>query len=307
MPTACAAITGREWSSVRIAIENPSPSAPTMRSAGIRHVVQDDLTRRRPLDAHLLLGLAERDARVVAHHQERRDAFRTQRGVARVANTRYACDTPAPVMKRFVPFSTTSSPSRSYRVVMAAASEPAPGLGERVRHQDVATADALRHGPPLLVGAGQHQRDHAELGDDRRERDAGRHARQLLDEYAERERPAARTPVRLGVADTHQVVLDQGSGRRPRATRRSRRSRRRAGRSAPPRSGERARGTPLALPAARSDGRPSTRLSQTTRRMISASPCPPPPQSAAAPRSTPRRRISIASVRTSRAPLAPIG
>ena len=43
-----------------------------------------------------------------------------------VAKTTYAWDTPAPVMKRFVPLRTTSSPSRSYRVVMAAASEPAP-------------------------------------------------------------------------------------------------------------------------------------------------------------------------------------
>ena len=43
------------------------------------------------------------------------------------------------------------------------------------------------------------------------------------------------------------------------------------------------------------------------RRMTSASPWPPPPQIATPPRSTPRRRSSCASVRTSRAPLAPIG
>ena len=41
--------------------------------------------------------------------------------------------------------------------------------------------------------------------------------------------------------------------------------------------------------------------------MIRASPWPPPPQIAAPPRSTPRRRISCASVSTRRAPLAPIG
>ena len=43
-----------------------------------------------------------------------------------VAKTTYACETPAPVMNRFVPFSTQSSPSRSYRVVIAAGSDPAP-------------------------------------------------------------------------------------------------------------------------------------------------------------------------------------
>lgn len=37
MPTACAPMVTRVWSSVRRAIFSPSPSAPMMRSPGMRH------------------------------------------------------------------------------------------------------------------------------------------------------------------------------------------------------------------------------------------------------------------------------
>ena len=95
------------------------------------------------------------------------------RSGSRVANTTYACETPAPVMNRFVPFSTR----RRRRARTASSSPPGrsgSGLGERVGHQDLAADDAADHALGLLVVAGEHERDHAELGDGRGEREPRR-------------------------------------------------------------------------------------------------------------------------------------
>ena len=170
--------------------------------------VQDHLARRRALDAHLLLRLAERHAGVVAHHQERRDAFGAERRISGRENqirVRYSGPRDETLGSVQHELTAVALVPRGHRSRVGAR----PGLGERVRHQDVAATDALRHRSSLLVGAGQHERDDAELRDDGCERHAGGDPGQLLDEDTERERTAARAAVGLRVADAHQLVLDE--------------------------------------------------------------------------------------------------
>jgi hypothetical protein len=83
------------------------------------------------------------------------------------------------------------------------------GLGERVRHEELAATDPAGH-LGLLGRVPRHgERDHAELGDERGERDAGRHASELLDQHPERERASTGAAVLLGVAHAHELVLDE--------------------------------------------------------------------------------------------------
>ncbi len=85
-PTACAPIVGRDWSSVRIAILKPSPSSPRRFSTGISQSVKWSATVGRPVDAHLLLLLADGEAGHAGLDEERGDALGAL-GRARWTNT----------------------------------------------------------------------------------------------------------------------------------------------------------------------------------------------------------------------------
>ena len=54
---------------------NPWPTSPRRSSTGTLHVLEEDGARVGRLDAHLLLELAERDARRVRVDDERGDAL----------------------------------------------------------------------------------------------------------------------------------------------------------------------------------------------------------------------------------------
>jgi hypothetical protein len=61
----------------------------------------------------------------------------------------------------------------------------------------------------VLFGAGQHDRDRREPAHEWDEGTAGRDPRDLLDHDGEGERAAAGTSVLLGIADGHELVVDE--------------------------------------------------------------------------------------------------
>ncbi len=124
-PTAWAAMPGRDRSRVRIASENPSPSAPIRFAVGTRT----------PSKASSAVGLPRmpilcsvrstaKPGRSVSTMKHEIRACRSAPGSV-TANTVTRSATDPWLMKRFVPVITYSSPSATARVRMAAASEPA--------------------------------------------------------------------------------------------------------------------------------------------------------------------------------------
>ena len=74
MPTACAAIPGRDRSNVCIAIAKPCPSSPSRLPTGTRDAVERELGRRRAADAHLVLEAGDGEPGAIGLHEDRRQA-----------------------------------------------------------------------------------------------------------------------------------------------------------------------------------------------------------------------------------------
>jgi hypothetical protein len=124
-------------------------------------VVEIHLPGGRAVDAHLVLGLAERHAGVVRHHQEGGDPLGLQ---LRVAGGEHRVgvgdagigDEPLGPGEAESPISPLVGGFHGHGV------GPAAGFGEAVRHLVLPAGDPAEQLALLVVGAGQHDRDGAE-------------------------------------------------------------------------------------------------------------------------------------------------
>ena len=138
------------------------------------------------------------------------------------------------VMNRLDPLRTYSSPSRAARIRFEATSRAGGGLGQGEGGQPLAARQSRKVSVLLLIGAGQEDRQRAELLDDRDQ--AGRRvgASDLLDEDRLRDRVEVRPAVTLLEARAEQVLLGQEVLEVVRETPPSRRSPPPVARCAPP-------------------------------------------------------------------------
>ena len=200
----------------------------------MRAVLEVDLAGRRALDAELALLGADREARVVLVHDERRDPVRALRRVGRPPSPCSSVETPALVIQHFVPLSTQcrrrgppgcASPRRPSRppARTARSENIASPRGDRRQVPPASappTPDRISGIVPSLLTAGISEDDGAGAGD-------------LLDDDRGGDRVGARrrrTPPGCGRRGSRPCAAPR---RRPTGTRRSRRSRRPAGRSCP--------------------------------------------------------------------------
>ena len=124
MPTACAPIVGRVWSSVAIAVLNPVPGSPMIRLPGIRQFSKWISRVGEPLMPSLrsLVPTTNPGSSACTTNAEM-PLDRLSGSVTAI--TVYQLETPALVIQHLVPLSTQSSPSATALVRIAAASEPA--------------------------------------------------------------------------------------------------------------------------------------------------------------------------------------
>ena len=124
MPTACAPMVGRVWSSVASAVLNPVPGSPMIRSPGIRQFSKWISRVGEPLMPSLrsLVPTTKPGSSLCTTNAEMPLAPLSG---SVTAITVYQLDMPALVIQHLVPLSTQSSPSAAARVRIDAASEPA--------------------------------------------------------------------------------------------------------------------------------------------------------------------------------------
>jgi len=122
-------MVGLVWSSVFSAVLNPVPGSPMIRSPGIRQFSKWISRVGEPLMPILrsLLPTTNPGSSWCTTNAEIPFALCEVAAASGsdTAMTVYQADTPALVIQHLVPFRTQSSPSRTARVRMAAASEPA--------------------------------------------------------------------------------------------------------------------------------------------------------------------------------------
>ncbi len=125
MPTACAAMPSREWSSVAIAILNPCPSVPSRLPAGMR---QSWKKIAAVCEARSPSLCSEAPTLKPGASPGTTNAEMPPAPASPVrANATYQRACPALVIHAFSPSSTHSSPSRRARVRRLATSLPEPG------------------------------------------------------------------------------------------------------------------------------------------------------------------------------------
>ena len=212
MPTAWAPIVTRVWSKVASASFRPPPTVPDDPVARDAGAVEDQLTRRRTLDAELALLGPEREARVVLLHDERRDVVAAR--AVRVGHSQHRVVLRDPGVRdpRLLP--------REHPVV-AVTHRPAPHrrgvgagltLGQPVRERRLPRRERRQVAALQLLAAGEDDRHRAELVHRRDQRGRRVSAGDLLDDDARRERvsthPAVLLPhVRREEVTRHQRVV----------------------------------------------------------------------------------------------------
>ena len=169
-------------------------------------VVERELARRRPRDAHLRLEARHLEARRVGLDDERRDAgvpggrirlreHRVERRHARVG------DEPLGAVEHVLVAVASRGRAHGGRVGAGA------GFGERVRAQRLAAREPRQPLVLLLAGARELQPERAELLHGEDERRGRAHLRHLFDRDQSHQRPGAEAAVRLVEEEAEDVVL----------------------------------------------------------------------------------------------------
>ena len=219
MPTAWAAIPGRDRSNVCIAIAKPWPSSPSRLPTGTRTPSKASSAVGEPADAHLVLEAGDLEAGPVRLDEDRRQPAAGLLGVRvgdgehdHVVRDAAVADEPLGAVDHVL-VAVTDGPRPDPRRIRA-------GVRLREREGDQLRARGeVRQPAVLLLRSARHlDRDRAQRldGEDQARRRA--HAADLLDREAQREQVPAQAAVALRERDREDVVVGEEAGGRPPGT-----------------------------------------------------------------------------------------